>query len=341
MKMVAASRPRANGVARGLPRSTTLAPIAFGCVILCLPFVLSSYWIGVAFLCTLYAGAAIAWNIAGGFSGTQSFGQGLFFGIGAYTSTMLFEHLHLTPWIGLVAGAVLAGLAAAAIGWLGSRYGIGGLSFAILTLALAEMALLFVQAFEPLGASRGISISVADNANANLQMSSDAAYFWVGAGFLILCQVVALVILRKPLGYRFRAVRENELAARAMGINPMTVRMIALGISGALTAVAGTLYAQYLLVVNPGTFFGPEITIQVILFTVIGGLGTAWGPVIGTALLFPLAEWLRDTFGGQLPGLDLLLYGFLIMACVLAAPQGIVGVITRSRPWRRRKVPVS
>lgn len=323
---------------RAVPRGVRLraaVPGAFVCALLCLPLVLDSYWIGVAFLCTLYAGVASAWNIAGGFSGTQSFGHGLFFGIGAYTSTMLFEHIHLTPWLGLCVGAALAALVGMATGWLGGRYGIGGLSFAVLTLALAEMALLFVQAFEPLGASRGITISVADAPTANLQLASDRAYFWVGVAFLLICQAIAIVILRRPIGHRFRAVRENEVASRAMGIDPVAVRMTALGISGALTAVAGTLYGQYLLVVNPGTFFGPEITIQAILFTVIGGMGTAWGPVVGTALLFPLAEWLRDAFGGEVPGLDLLLYGSLIMICVLVAPEGIVGRLHRW--WRRRR----
>lgn len=300
---------------------------------------LDRYWVDVAILVAIYGGVASAWNIAGGFSGTFSFGHGLFFGIGAYGSTMLFTALGLSPWLGMLAGAALSGAAGALIARLAARGGVGDLAFAVLTLAIAEIAYVFTDSFEPLGASRGISIPPAANGPVNMQFTSDTAYGWVAIGFLILCQIVAWLIAESSLGFRFRAVRENPTAAQAMGIDPVRTRTLALGISGALTALGGVIYAQYLQFVNPLTFFGPVITIKVILFALIGGMGTIWGPVLGTALFFPPGEWLRDQFGSQLPGVDSLIYGALVVFFILGAPQGIVGTFGRRKKIGRRLLP--
>jgi branched-chain amino acid transport system permease protein len=293
------------------------------------PWWLGNYWIDVAFLAAIYAGIASAWNVAGGFSGTSSFGHGLFFGIGAYTSGALFFHFRISPWLGLVLGALLAALVGVIIAWCGVRYRIRGLSFAVLTLAFAEIAWLFVSTFEPLGASRGISLPPGTPGLAGLQFQSAGGFFVAGLAFLALCQAVAWSVHVAPLGFRFRAVRENETAAQAMGIDPVFVRLAAMALTGALTAVGGSLYAQYLLFLDPRTFFGPDVTIKVILFTMVGGMGTVWGPVIGAALLYPAGEWLRATFGGRVPGLDILFYGSLVIICCLTFPSGIVGSIGR------------
>jgi branched-chain amino acid transport system permease protein len=293
------------------------------------PWWLGNYWVDVAFLAAIYAGIASAWNVAGGFSGTSSFGHGLFFGIGAYTSGALFFHFRISPWLGLVLGALLAALVGVIIAWCGVRYRIRGLSFAVLTLAFAEIAWLFVSTFEPLGASRGISLPPGTPGLAGLQFQSAHGFFVAGLAFLALCQAVAWSVHVAPLGFRFRAVRENETAAQAMGIDPVFVRLAAMALTGALTAVGGSLYAQYLLFLDPRTFFGPDVTIKVILFTMVGGMGTVWGPVIGAALLYPAGEWLRATFGGQVPGLDIFFYGSLVIICCLTFPSGIVGSIGR------------
>lgn len=293
------------------------------------PFWLGHYWLDVGFLAAIYAGIASAWNVAGGFSGTSSFGHGLFFGIGAYASGALFFHFRASPWLGLAVGAVLAAGVGVVIAWCGVRYRIRGLSFAVLTLAFAEIAWLFVSTFEPLGASRGISIPPATPGLATLQFPSAARSFLAGLGFLALCQVVAWAVHVSSLGFRFRAVRENETAAQAMGVNPVAVRLSAMAITGALTAIGGALYAHYLLFLDPRTFFGPDVTIKVILFTLVGGMGSVWGPVVGTVLLYPAGEWLRAAVGGQVPGLDILFYGSLVIVCCLAFPSGIVGSIGR------------
>ncbi len=293
------------------------------------PWWLGNYWVDVAFLAAVYAGIASAWNIAGGFSGTASFGHGLFFGIGAYTSGALFFHFRISPWLGLVLGALLAAFVGVIIAWCAVRYRIRGLSFAVLTLAFAEIAWLFVSAFEPLGASRGISLPPGTPGLAGLQFQSARGFFLAGLAFLTLSQAVAWSVHVAPLGFRFRAVRENETAAQAMGVDPVVVRLTAMALTGALTAIGGSLYAQYLLFIDPRTFFGPDVTIKVILFTMVGGMGTVWGPVIGAALLYPAGEWLRATFGGRVPGLDILFYGSLVIICCLTFPSGIVGSIGR------------
>ena len=291
---------------------------------------LGGYWLDVAFLAAVYAGIASAWNIAGGFSGTSSFGHGLFFGVGAYTSGTLFYHFGTSPWLGLLLGAALAAGIGVVIAWCGVRYRIGGLSFAVLTLAFAEMAWLFVSTFEPLGASRGISVPPAPPGLASLQFQSARSFFVVGLVFLALCQAVAWGVHLAPMGFRFRAVRENETAAQAIGIDPVAVRLTAMALTGALTAIGGSVYAQYMLFLDPRTFFGPDVTIKVILFTLVGGMGSVWGPAIGTALLYPAGEWLRAAFGGQVPGLDILFYGSLVIFCCLSFPAGIVGTMERA-----------
>jgi branched-chain amino acid transport system permease protein len=294
------------------------------------PFLAGQYWLDVAFLAAIYAGIASAWNVAAGFSGTSSFGHGLFFGIGAYSSGALFYHHRTSPWVGIVVGSALAAVAGVVIAWFGVRYRIRGLSFAVLTLAFAEIAFLFVSTFDPLGASRGISLPPpAAPGLASLQFQSARGFFIVGLGFLALCQAAAWAVHVTALGYRYRAVRENETAAQAMGIDPVLVRVTAMAITGALTAIGGSVYAQYLMFLDARTFFGPDVTVKVILFTLVGGMGTVWGPVVGTALLYPAGEWLRAVFGGKVPGLDLLFYGSLVIVCCLAFPAGIVGTAAR------------
>jgi len=302
--------------------------------------VMPHYWVGVIFLAVIYAGVASAWNLAGGIAGTFSFGHGLFFGIGAYTSALLFNHYGISPWIGMAAGALIAAAAGMAIAWLAERCAIGDLAFAVMTLAIAEMAYISIDSFEPFGASRGVSLLPSDGLAA-MQFSSDAMYLWTAVAFLVICQIVVAGFAQSARGYRFRAVRENPLAAQAMGISPAQERMIALAASGALTALGGSIYAQYLLFVNPLTFFGPSITIKVILFALVGGMGSVWGPVIGTMLLFPLGEWLRGEFGGNVPGFDSLLYGLLVVICILLFPRGISGILNYvfrgSGPLRSRR----
>lgn len=320
MTPMSSSAPITSGVrhaASSLGGFVLLALVLVAC-----PLVLGSYWLGIAFAACLYAAAASAWNIAGGFAGTSSFGQGLFYGIGGYTSAVMFIEVGLTPWVGMLVGALLAALVAGAIGWLSVRAGIGGLSFAVLTLALAEVALLFVGSFDPLGASRGLSIEPSNNPAADMQFSGETSWFVLGAALLLLTQAIATLISRGSLGYRFRAVRDNPLAAQAMGINLTGTRAVALAISGAIAALAGAIFAQYSVFLNP-TLFGPTLTVEVILFCLVGGMGTVWGPVLGAALLYPLGEWLRTQYGGELPGIDILVYGTLVIASILAFPGGL------------------
>ncbi|MDB5041024.1 MAG: inner-rane translocator [Candidatus Eremiobacteraeota bacterium] len=289
-----------------------------------------AYWNDVLVLLLVYAGVATAWNLAAGLSGTSSFGHGLFFGAGAYTATMLYGSAGVSPWLGLLVGAAVGGALGAGAAWLGTRYQIGGLSFAVLTLALAEIAQLFVGSFEPLGASRGLTIAPAANGPANLQFASTAAFVATAFAFFAACMLATIAIAHGATGLRYRSVRENPAAAAAMGIEPLRVRVSALAISGALTAIGGVVYAQYLLFVNP-SIFGPGVTINVILFTLIGGIGTVWGPALGTLVVYPIGAWLRGTFGGSLPGVDSLVYGVLVVACILGFPRGIVGLFRALR----------
>ncbi len=299
-----------------------------------LPFALSSSTVNIAILTMLFVYLCVAWNIVGGIAGQFCIGHSLFLAAGAYTSTLLSIHFGITPWIGMFAGAALAALIGVFIAWLSFRYALPPLSFALVTIALAMLGFLAISSIDALGSSRGLTLPMRGTP-AIYQFRNDISYYAV-----ILVHVIAAVALsawlyHAKIGLYLRALRDNERAAHAIGVPVLKYKMVAMAISAALTAFGGTFYAQYLQYVEPHTFAGIGIVIQIILFTVVGAVGTIWGPVVGPLLLVPTGEWLRHGLGSGLPGVHLLIYGVLLVIVIRFAPDGLLGALNRARQaWR-------
>jgi branched-chain amino acid transport system permease protein len=289
------------------------------------PMLVTANWINVLIQTLFYILLCVSWNVMGGFAGQFSVGHSLFVAIGAYTPAVLQIQFGFSPWLGMVAGVVLAALMGAFIVWLSFRYALPQLSFGLVTLAIAMLGFLLINSLDVLGASRGLALP--DTGGAGMfRFSSDAGFYYVALIFAGAAIALTRILYNSRLGLYFRAVRDNERAAMAIGIPLLRTKIIAMAISAGMTAIAGTFLAQYLLIVEPKSFAGLSISVETILFTVVGGIGTVVGPVIGPLLLLPLGEWLRATLGSQVPGLHLLVYGVIVVAVVRLAPGGLVGV---------------
>jgi len=296
---------------------------------------LSIYGQHIFVLVALYGSVALAWNILGGMAGQMSLGHALFVGAGAYVSTALYLKFAISPWIGLVLAAGLGGALGALMGYTVFRRKLSGVYFALVTLALAEMALHIVSNVGFLGGARGLSIKSKPDF-VNLQFSSKLGFCYAALGVLAVVSAAILAIDRSRLGYVFLAIRENERSAAALGIDVVQGKVIAAAISGALTALVGPVYASYVLFIDPESLFGVTLSIDALLFSFVGGLGSMFGPLLGAVVLVPLTELLRGLLGGNLAGVHLIVYGVILILVMRLAPQGLWGLLSAS-VLRRRK----
>jgi branched-chain amino acid transport system permease protein len=300
--------------------------------------------IAVRFL--LFALLGVAWNVMGGFAGLFSFGHAAYFGIGAYTSAYLLVKHDVSPWLGMAAGALLAAAFGVLTGFLSFRYRLRGAYFALATFAFAEMLRLIVTKLEPVNASRGLRVPLEGGGSlSQLQFpAGDPAYFWVILALLAVGILVVILLMRSRSGAYIHAVREDEEAAEAAGVDVMSTKLLAVAVSAALTAVAGVFYVQFFFFVNPELAFGAAVSVQILLPAIIGGVGTIWGPAIGGALLAAIAELSKSlvdsppsalSFLDGRSGLDLMLYGAVLIVIVSLLPRGLYPAI-RDRVGRNQ-----
>ncbi len=275
----------------------------------------------------LFAMMGVAWNIMGGYAGMFSFGQVAFFGIGAYTSTFLLMTWHVNPWIGLVAGGVLAALTAAAIGIPCSN--LRGHYFAIASIAFAEIVRIQFNNWQLVGAAEGLSLPILDQSLGNFMFhTAKTPYYYIILAFLILSLLVARWVANSRMGYYFRAIKESHDVARVMGIDFVRYRLAAIMVSAFLTAMAGTFYAQYVLYIDPDSVFILPVSVQIVLVAMLGGAGSVMGPVVGAAILLPISEYTRVLLGYKGTGLDMMIYGALIMLISVYQPKGVWGLLS-------------
>lgn len=280
----------------------------------------------------LYAMLASAWNILAGYCGQISLGHAVFFGTGAYTSSMLVKTYDLTPWLGMAAGAGIAVLLSQVIGYPVFR--LRGHYFAIATIAVAEIFHVIMVNWDWVGAASGIYLPIKrPDSLLNLQFhTSKAWYYYIALGLLLLTLGVTRWIERSRSGFYFRAVREDQDAAASLGVAVAQEKRRAIAISAALTALGGSFYAQYVLFIDPESVLALSLSILICLVAVLGGVGTLWGPLVGAAVLVPLNEATRIWLGGTGKALDLVIYGALIVVISVLQPAGLVGL---ARRWRR------
>lgn len=264
-------------------------------------FVSSSYILHLVILIMFYAVLSMAWNVLGGFAGQFSLGHSAFFGLGAYTSTILFITWKLSPWIGMFVGAGFAVLCSLPIGSL--CFKLRGPYFSMITIAFAEvLRLLFLSWGSITGGAVGILVPLLGDSPLEFQFLSRAPYYYIL--FVIMLSLLAITyrIRRSHIGLCLLALREDEEAAESIGINVIRYKLLALSISVLFTAIAGTFYAQYILFLHPDDAMSLNLSIDIALPTIIGGMGTVIGPILGSFLLTPLSELIRSTLGGRISG---------------------------------------
>ena len=292
------------------------------------------YWIRVLTLTLLFAAMAQAWNIVGGLANQVSLGHAAFFGIGAYASTILLVSYGLSPWMGLAVGAVLASVAALVIAVPTMR--LQGHYFALATLAFGEVMRVVANTWASLtGGPVGISVPFLPENAWMYSFKTGLPHAYIALAALVLITALFEAIRRSALGYRLRAIREHEPAAEVIGIDTIRVKLAAAVISGCAMGALGTLYAQLAVFFDPDTIFGvAPISVRVALIAIIGGVGTAVGPILGALLVIPLEELANDLLSGKAPGLSQLAYGLILIAVILWRPRGLVTLLDL-RTWRR------
>lgn len=305
-------------------------------VLLFLPLWLDKYILGIFVMIFYYAYLGQAWNVLTGFTGHISLGHALYVGIGAYVSTYLAQHFNLSPWFGMFLGGFLAAGVALFLGYLGFRFGLRGVYFVILTIAFAEISRLVVSHIPALGGFSGIFLDFKP-AFKNFQFRGNMPYYYISLGFMVLSILAVHLLTRSRLGRFMIAIREDETAALALGVNSFKYSLIAIGISAFMTGLGGTFYANYIYYINPNAVLGMGLSIELILRPIIGGLGTALGPMLGSFILTPLSEISRSYFAKSgLEGLHLILYGLIAILVVLFMRKGVIFYVKKAlNPWLR------
>ena len=268
------------------------------------------------------------WNVLSGYAGQFSFGHSLFFGLGAYASSLLFVKMGISPWIGMGASVAVAVVLGLFIGFLSFRYGLSGPFFALIMLAFAEIFHMIAMGWNWCGGAEGILIPLEGNSPAIMQFSEKEPFYFI----LLWLTAASLFLVWKMEGTRMglylQALREDNEAAESLGVDSLRYKLTAMAISAGLTAIGGTFYAQYLLYIDPDTTFGVVNSVEIMLRPIIGGPGTVLGPLLGSVVLTPLSEITRTAFQAY-SGAYLMFYGAILVAVIIFLPDGLMGVIKK------------
>jgi branched-chain amino acid transport system permease protein len=284
----------------------------------------------------LIALAGQGWNLLGGYGGQYSFGHAAFFGTAAYTTAILQVQYGINAWLGLVAGIFAGALVGAVIGALCFRSGLRGSYFSLVTLAFAEVLRILSSVAPITGAGVGTLIKL-DLRPEAFQFQSRVPFYWIALALVAVSLLIVRVAENSRFGAYLVAIRENEDAAGALGINTFAVKLVAITVSAAITAAAGCFYAQYFLFIDAAIAYGPWISIDALLAPIVGGAGTLFGSLLGAVVIKALGEATK-LLTGDAPGLDLVIYGLVLIAVVGLAPRGVAGFIATL--FQGRSVPV-
>ena len=329
-----------------LSRRGLVALFLFLAILLSTPVWGDSYILTLGTLILYTALVGQSWNLMLGFAGLLSIGHALFVGLGAYTAGFLFAKAGVPPIIGFIPAVAIAVLAGSFIGYLGFRYSVGGVYFALLTIAFAEFTRIMVEHAEFLDGTQGLFLPVtqADRHGVDLVnlRGHPIMFYYVIMALCFGALLLSRALLRSKLGYYWQAIRDDQDAAQSLGINVMRYKMYAVMISSGMAGLAGVFYAFSSNSLFPDSTFGIERSIEVTLAPIVGGVGTLFGPIFGTFILTPLGEaitWLIDVLKSwgvidkslKLNGLKLLVWGFCVVAIVLFKPRGLW-------PWFRDRL---
>jgi len=300
------------------------------------------YAIHIGILIFLYGYLATAWGLVGQ-SGQLSFGHAAFLGLGAYTSTILFNQAGVTPWLGMLAGGGIAMAAGAGIGYPTLR--LRGVYFALATLAFAYSLQIFVRTTNWLGPIRigagpGLHVLLVNGGNAPslFQFPSKEPYYYIALGMVAGIVALSYYLNRTRIGYYWAAIRGDPDAAESLGISVARYRIRAFLLSCFLTGLGGTFYAQYFLALDPRRVLGVSLSIEIALVGIVGGWQSVFGPLLGSLVLIPIGQLTRAQLGSSLPGLHLLIYGVILMLFIQFLPQGLNSPVMRGLRWAEAKV---
>ncbi|MGX7744349.1 branched-chain amino acid ABC transporter permease [Rhodopseudomonas parapalustris] len=295
----------------------------------CAPlFVKDVYVQNIMVLTLMYAALSQAWNILGGYCGQISLGHALYFGLGAYTTALLFTKLGVLPWFGMIGGGVISAAIALALGY--PTFRLRGHYFVIATIVIAEIGFLLFHNWDWAGAALGIDIPVRGDSWAKFQFArSKLPYYYFALVFCCLAWLITWWLQDSKWGYWWRAVKDNPEAAESLGVVVFNSKMGAAAVSAFLTAIGGAFYAMFVSYIDPESVMTFQFSLLMALPAVLGGIGTLWGPVLGAAILIPLTELTRSFVGGSGRGVDLILYGSVIVLISLARPEGLLGLFSR------------
>ena len=311
-------------------------------VLLALPAFANAYILSVAILILYFAYLGQAWNVMMGFCGQLSLGHSLYVGIGAYVSAALFVHFGIAPWIGIWASILACMAAGAAIGVLAFRFGIGGVYFALLTIAFAEFTRIGFDHLDWVGGSGGFFLPVAQREiNDVLALrGSPAMFYYVMLALTVAAFAFCTWLLRTRIGYYWQAIREDPDAAQALGINTFRYKMLAVIISAGMSSLSGVFFAFYYNNLFPEQIFNMSRSIEIILGPIIGGTGTLFGPILGAVVLTVLADGITElmaAFGWEIPGVKQVFYGTCMLVVIVFLPNGIWPTLARRLGLERRE----
>lgn len=310
---------------------------AGGILLTALPLAVLSgdlFWVNILISTYLFAGLAVSWNIIGGFGGQFSLGHGVFFAIGAYMTARLYLGWGISPWIGMLPGALVCATIGPLVFW--PTFRLKGSFFAIATLAFNEVGLVMANYLQSVtGGPRGLQIPFKAGLG-NMIFADQRAWALLMFAFMAVCVAIAVLLMRSRLGYYLLAVREDEDAAHAAGINVAWVKLRGMALSAALASIGGSLFAMYVRTIDPPTLFSlADIGVKFALIALIGGIGTISGPVLGAFLIIPAESYLRAVLGGGLPGMHLVVLGGIMLLAALFMRHGVFGALDAA--WRRTR----
>lgn len=315
---------RSDAPARSMPNSH-LALWALGSIaVLVLPlFVDNPSHQNLLILILMAAQLGVAWNILGGLAGQVSLGHAAFFGIGAYTSTMLLMNFGVNPWLGGLAGGVMSVVVGTIVGW--PTFRLKGHYFSMATIAIAELIQILFNNWDAAGSAVGLTIPMDKQGIGMMIFAGKLPYYYLALGLLVISLGVNWWISRSFLGYYFRAIKDEPDAARSLGVSLTKYKLVALGFSSFLAALGGTLYAQKELYIDPNSVLHTGLSIKMALVSILGGVGALFGPVVGAAAFTLIEEGSRIVFGGTGRGTDLIVQAVIIIAIAVYKPSGLMG----------------
>lgn len=302
-------------------------------LLIILPLTVRGYALNVLIIILMWGAISSAANILVGYAGQVCFIPPLFTGIGAYISTWLLINLNVSPWIGMFIAGGVAAITALVIGFLFFRYGLKGVYFALGTMALVLIAQVLFTNLPWFGRSEGLYIIIRETDPLMMKFRERLPYYYIVLGLTTAIFLVTNWISTSKPGYWLRAIRENQDAAEAVGVNLMRYKQLAIGVSAFLLGMMGTFWANFLTYFDPYTAFHSEIAGLAIIIIVAGGAGTVWGPLLGSAILVPMTELVRAQLGDTIPGLHMVVYGAVLMLVLLYLPDGFLSIFTKVKKW--------